>query len=141
MIRWVTVLLLVCLPLFFSACSGGTGRYPVQGEVSFNGEPVDKGAIVFLPVVGEAIKTGGPIADGRYEIPAEKGPPVGKHKVLLFWEKKTGEKYIDSDSGDEYDKRVEGLPKEYQSEATPLEVEITAGANVHDFRLSTETSR
>ena len=97
---------------------------------------LSEGAIVFMPVAGDAIKTGGPIADGRYEIPAEKGPPPGQHKVLLFWEKKTGKTYVDRDSGDVYDKRAEGLPQEYQGENTPLEVEISEGTNVHDFRLT-----
>lgn len=136
MIRWGVVLLVTALPLLFTSCGGSSGRYPVQGAVSYGGEPIDQGSIVFLPVGGEAIKTGGPIKDGRYEIPAEKGPPPGKHKVLLFWEKKTGETYTDRDSGDVYDERKEGLPAEYQSESSPLEIEITAGENVHDFNLT-----
>ncbi|MGE3778865.1 MAG: hypothetical protein AB7F89_16895 [Pirellulaceae bacterium] len=134
--RRCLVLFICAWPLLVASCSQDTGRYPVQGEVSFDGEPIDKGAIVFQPVTGGGIKTGGPIENGRYDIPAETGPPAGKHKVLLFWEKKTGTTYVDRDSGDVYDRRAEGLPGEYQSDDTPLSVEISDGPNVHDFRLT-----
>lgn len=122
--------------MFAVGCNSSNGRYPVSGDVSFNGEVVDQGAIVFMPVEGESFKSGGRIESGHYVIPAEKGPVSGKHKVLLYWEKKTGKTYVDRDSGDTYDRREEGLPKIYQSENTPLTVDITAGANVHDFKLS-----
>jgi len=134
---WGAVLLASILLPMFASCSGVSDRFPVEGEVSFDGEPVDVGSIVFMPIAGGGIKTGGQIVDGRYEISAEKGLPLGKHKVLLYWEKKTGETYIDSDSGEVYDKRSEGSPAEYRSEDTPLEIEIVKGQNVHDFNLTT----
>src|SRR5262245_12349740 len=112
--RWVAVLIVSSVPLLFSSCNGDLGRYPVKGEVRFDGGPVDKGAIVFRPVGSNAVKTGERIVDGRYEIPAEKGPPLGKHKVLLYWEKKTGKTFADRETGEVFDKRAEGLPKEYQ---------------------------
>jgi hypothetical protein len=89
-----------------------------------------------MPTQGDGFKASGRIEGGRYEIVAEKGAPLGPHKVLLFWEKKTGTTYVDRDSGDVYDRRAEGLPAVYQSEQTPLQVEITAGPNVHDFNLT-----
>lgn len=48
----------------------------------------------------------------------------------------SGRTYVDSDTGDVYDERGEGLPAKYQSENTPLEVEVTKGENVHDFRVT-----
>ena len=57
--------------------------------------------------------------------------------MLLYWEKKTGTTYVDRDTGDVYDRRAEGLPKQYQSEDTPLVVDITRGPNTHDFQLTT----
>lgn len=128
----------LCLVWVLPGCGSSSGRFPVSGKVSLDGVAVDQGAIVFMPVEGETIKAGGRIIDGNYNIDAEKGPAVGKHKVLLYWEKKTGKTYIDRDSGDEYDRRAEGLPSQYQSEQTPLLVDIVQGKNEHDFILSSD---
>ncbi len=132
---WCWSLALACLTWTSLSCNRGSDRAQVEGEVRYEGEPVDQGSIVFLPQEG-GIKTGGQIIDGRYQVSAERGPPPGKHKVLLFWEKKTGDTFVDPDTGDVYDERAEGLPSQYQSEQTPLEVEITRGRNVHDFHLT-----
>jgi hypothetical protein len=130
-LRWLFLTLMMAV-----GCQASNGRYPVSGDVSLDGEAVDQGAIVFMPTEGETIKSGGRITDGRYTIVSEKGPALGKHRVLLYWEKKTGKTYVDRDSGDVYDRREEGLPKIYQSENSPLLVEITSGTNIHDFKLS-----
>ena len=121
-----------------ASCGDGSGRQPVSGEVSFNGEPIDEGSITFVPLEGDGIKTGGPIVDGRYEIEGEKGPPLGKHKVILRWEKKTGKTYTDPETGETFPERDEGLPAVYWSEDSPLEVEIVKGENTYDFHETTE---
>ena len=133
--RWISLLSLFTFMTTCVSCSQSSGRYPARGEVTFKGDAVDKGSIVFVPLVQNAIKTGGPIVEGRYEVPAAKGSVAGKHRVLLFWEKKTGKTYVDSDTGEVFDRRTEGLPATYQSENSPLEVEIANGDNVHDFHL------
>ena len=133
---WVRARWIIAAVVVLVGCSPASTRLPVSGSVSFDGTPVDQGAIVLMPIEDGRDKIGGRIADGQYSIPEAKGPQVGKYKVLIYWEKKTGATYTDRDSGDVYDRRAEGLPDIFHSEQTPLEVEIRRGENVHDFHLS-----
>lgn len=123
------------------SCSKNTGRQSATGQVTIDGQPIDKGSIMFLPLDGESIKTGGPIVGGKYDIPAEKGPVAGKHRVLCFWEKDTGKTYVDRDSGDVYPVRKEGLPKIYQTEQSPLEVDFSSKAKTYDFQLKSDADK
>jgi hypothetical protein len=129
-VLWMTCLLFVCV-----SCTHQSDRLPVEGDVTFDGKSIDKGSIMFVPLDGKSIKTGGPIADGRFNIPAQTGPIPGKHRVLCFWEKDTGKTRIDRDSGDAYPVRQEGLPAIYQSDKSPLEVDFSSSRTKYDFHL------
>ncbi|MEQ1827148.1 MAG: hypothetical protein ABL921_14430 [Pirellula sp.] len=132
---------LMCMLMVCTSCTNNHGRQAASGKVTFDGQPIDKGSIMFLPIGGESIKTGGPIIDGKFDIPAEKGPVSGKHRVLCFWEKDTGKTYVDRDSGDVYPVRKEGLPSVYQSENSPLEVEFSPRQKTYDFELKSQAGK
>ncbi len=133
--------LLACMLITCASCAKSDWRQSASGQVTIDGRPIDKGSIMFLPLDGESIKTGGPIVNGRYDIPAEKGPVSGKHRVLCFWEKDTGKTYVDRDSGDVYPVRKEGLPRIYQSEKSPLEVEFSPKVKTYDFQLKSDADK
>jgi hypothetical protein len=57
---------LFLLSLFLPAC--GSNLSSVSGEVTYDGEPVGKGRISFLPADGKGPSAGGPIAAGKYEV-------------------------------------------------------------------------
>lgn len=76
-----------------------------------------------------------PISVGRFDIKAETGPVLGKHRVLLFLEKETGQTYTDRDTRDVYPRRKEGSPAVYQSEESQLEVEFTGTSSPYNFYL------
>lgn len=69
------VLLLGCCSL--SACGqpAGPARYPVSGKVTFNGEPVETGSIVFRDVdpKSDVAPDGGNIVKGNYSFQAQPG--------------------------------------------------------------------
>ena len=60
-------------------------REPVSGEVTLEGEPLTKGAILFRPSGGTGPTTdaGGLIRDGSYSISRGEGPVPGSYKVLI----------------------------------------------------------
>ena len=120
--------------LFLVGC-GGDGRRSVSGEVTFAGEPVTAGNIVFLPVAGEGSKGAAEVIDGKYSIPSEQGLPPGNYRVKIRWAKPTGKQIPSGDPGMLMDERLEAIPAQYNSAST-LTAEITAGENKHDFRLS-----
>ena len=74
--RLIWILILVTVP----ACRDDDGlrRVEVRGRVIYQGAPVQRGLITFRPANGSkgpAAGTG--IVDGRFLIPAEKGPIAG----------------------------------------------------------------
>lgn len=67
-----------------AGCGGPTGdRVPLAGEVTLDGQPLDRGSIEFHPQ-GEGTITGGMVLDGKFEIPASQGVKPGKYFVRIF---------------------------------------------------------
>src|SRR5262245_55278775 len=65
-------------------CGGGGNRCAPSGGVKFRGQPLDQGAITFLPEDPSLGAGGGAmIKDGRYDIPARSGLPPGRYKVMI----------------------------------------------------------
>lgn len=68
-------------------CGGGgppSGRLPISGEVTLDGQPLDQGAIQFEPTdKSSKLNAGGVIANGKYKIGSEQGLPPGKYKVSI----------------------------------------------------------
>ena len=58
------------------------GRQPIRGTVTLDGNPLESGSIRFEPLDGKAM-TGSYIKDGMFELPEEKGLPVGTYKVSI----------------------------------------------------------
>jgi hypothetical protein len=59
-------------------------REPVSGTVTFEGKPLEKGMIQFIPAVGRGeTQAGAPIENGSYAIPQQDGPVPGKYMVVI----------------------------------------------------------
>ena len=69
-------LLLVLLTCAFVGC-GGDGKYPVRGQVTWEGEPIPlehNGFVTLTPVDSSVAPDAGPIgADGRFDFRASPG--------------------------------------------------------------------
>ena len=132
--------LLCCLALgtVLAGCGGtkykGDKRFPLAGEVTFGGEPVDVGSISFIPEGSTGRPSGGVIADGKYAVPEEKGANAGTYRVEISWLKRTGKKLRDAESGEMYDERREAIPDKLRTNPE-LSVEVPLPDNRHDFKL------
>ncbi len=114
--------------------SGDSSRVIVSGKITYDGRPVEKGFIRFLPLPG----TGGNLSvgivnNGQYHIDDFGGVPVGKHRVEII--------ALDPNSppggggpGGPPTKQL--LPAKYNDQST-LEVEIKGqqASLVQDFHL------
>ena len=59
-------------------------REAIQGKVTIDGEPLERGAIRFRTVTpGPAIEVGELIRDGQYQIAKGQGPVPGKYTVMI----------------------------------------------------------
>jgi hypothetical protein len=129
-IAWSLVLLLAGC---FGSNYSGPKQYPLSGEVTFDGQPIDVGSISFLPE-GAGRPSGGVITDGKYDVPEEKGANAGKYRVEIHWLKRTGRQLRDPESGEMYDERREALPERFHAK-TELTVEVPLPEDRHDFNL------
>ena len=70
-----------CLALSATGCGNSSGRYPVSGDVTLQGQPLASGAIIFEGADGS--RGGTTIADGKYALPAAQGLLPGSYTVRV----------------------------------------------------------
>ena len=122
--------------------SSGPERAVVSGEVTYNGQPVEKGTIRFLPTKGtETPPWGAHIVDGKYKAYGKGGVPVGTHKVeILGYRTRPGQVPTGEPPPGmtaEEAAREQFLPPKYNTQ-TELEITIEPGSGsvITDFRLA-----
>ena len=135
-------LLLVSLMVAPGCGKGGINRNAISGAVRCDGQPLDKGAILFSPIKGtKAPVTGGAIENGRYQLPRAIGPMEGWYRIEIHTTRKTGKKVAApfAQPGKEtmIDEYGEGIAARFNSEST-LEVEVKPGDNTADFDVATQ---
>jgi hypothetical protein len=109
----------------------------VSGSVLVDGQPLKTGSINFVPEGGLGPTAGSPITDGKYQIGRSAGLWIGKNKVVIRANRKTGRKITNAmDPGATIDEQAEMLPPEYNTKSTLIK-EVVAGANTFDFDLHT----
>ncbi len=122
--------LLVVSVFLLPGCSSEPKQYVVSGEVTYKGQPVAQGEIVFADAKGGTAATAaGKIKDGRYQIRILPGDK----KVRITSTKETG-KMLEGAMGAKYPERVDLIPAKYNS-ATTLTRTITPESGTVDFRL------
>lgn len=70
-------------------------RYPVSGTVTYNGSPLEKGAISFIPADGKGVGATGTIDNGAYTLSTggtDDGAQAGKYKVTITSKEDSAEK-------------------------------------------------
>jgi hypothetical protein len=126
----------VALALIFLPGCGAPGRALIQGNVTFNGEPVDGGVILFTPEGDTpAPKPGGDIVAGKYSLAVEHGFQPGNYRVEIRWKKKTGRQVMSSDPPNMMDETKQVIPPEFNTKST-LARELKSGTNTLDFELT-----
>jgi hypothetical protein len=128
----------VLLLLLVTGCGSSNGREAVQGTVKFKGQPLEHGTIEFQPenTSGSATFEGATIANGKYEVPAEKGLLPGKYKVVISsadpHEKEVAE---DAPPGESGPPAKELIPARYNSESQEVVEVKKGGPNTFDYDI------
>jgi hypothetical protein len=135
---------MLSLLLLLPGCGrSGPPRAEVVGTVYLNDQPVESGAIQFIPVEGtKGSSTGAVIARGKYQIPLSHGPMVGKNRVELHGNRKSGRKIQSATSkpGTLAEEIIEAFPADYNTQSTLMR-EIKVGVNTLDFRVYSNDRR
>ena len=116
---------------------GREPRVPLDGTVTLNGRPLEKGYIHFSPLAGtDGPSAGANIVDGKFTVPGHGGPFAGKFRVEITAADLTGRKVPNRSGTAMVDEYVQALPARYNTESQ-LQADITAhGPNRFDFALS-----
>jgi hypothetical protein len=92
------VLLAVSGALVMASCGTDDAfgkRYPVSGSVTYNGTPLEKGTISFVPEEGKGVGATGVIENGSYTLSTggnNDGARAGKYKVTIASKEDTSAK-------------------------------------------------
>jgi hypothetical protein len=126
----------VCL-ILVSGCGSGS-RVPLSGEVTFEGQPLSNGTIVFTPVDATAgPSTGCDIVAGKYDVPGEMGASPGViYQVQITSLAKSG-KFIANPfdpNGPPVELDANFLPATYNTRSI-LKIKVVPGSNRVDFAL------
>src|SRR5262245_60115494 len=119
----ITALCTICLALALAGC--GDGTHPVSGTVSFDGQPVGTGTIVFEAADGGPGLASSGIKDGKYELRSKAGKKKG---VITAFRTKPGTEKDPQTATEEY------IPEKYNTKSE-LTKEVAAGDNKFDFDL------
>ena len=136
--------LLVALAAIVTAGGCGDnagGRQAVSGTVTLKGKPVEVGMLEFRPAAGASdgityTRSGAVIADGKFEIPKEKGLVPGRYKVSISAPDKHHKLGGDDLPGPTSSRTSKDLiPPEYNLK-TKLEVDVKKDrSNAFDFAI------
>ena len=113
---------------------------PVSGRVTFEGRPVPKAIVRFVPE-SRPMAAAGTDDDGRYRLTTRRpmdGAYIGRHKVIVTaWMPGAGDT-----SGVAAEPERPDIPKVFRNAVTsPLNVEVTAeGPNQFDFELAKQAA-
>src|SRR5438045_1376198 len=90
-----------------AAAGCGSGRVPLAGEVTYDGQSIDEGTITFVLASGDdaAGKPSARIEGGKYKFDKDTGPAPGKYKVEITWLRKSGTK-VSTGDGEMRDDKV-----------------------------------
>jgi hypothetical protein len=129
-----------CLAVSLLALSGcdGMPRATVRGTVTLDGQPIELGAVSFIPVDGQSPTTGGPITNGRYSV---ANVPVGEMKVAISGSKVVGKKKLYQDRPDSPEMPITDnpVPARFSDlQNTTLRLEVKAGTNDKNWELKSE---
>ncbi len=116
--------------LFAHALLPGCGRYDVDrvgvsGAVTLDGQPLESGAILFLPH-GAGPSAGAQIENSRFSIARSNGPSPGDYRVEIRSFRDTGRMIPDDDfPGQTREVRQQIIPARY-NEASELAATLSA---------------
>lgn len=121
---------------------GGRSQTTVEGNVTFDGKPVEQGSIVFEPADGTGPVAGGTIEKGKYRLDFEAGAGPGNKIVRISAVGPTGRKIEagpPAPPGQMVDEVSQFIPAIYNDKSS-LTVDVAPGRTTQNFELRSQPS-
>jgi hypothetical protein len=125
--------------LLIGGCGSTGGRQAIEGTVTLDGKPLEKGQITLVPQGDTRGPTAGAeIVGGKFAIPAAGGTFVGKFRVEITASRPGGRKVPDRMTGKLLDGYEQFIPARYNAESQ-LSADVKAGAvNRFEFTVNSK---
>jgi hypothetical protein len=122
-------------------CSPDGRRVAVSGTITLDGEPLESGSILFVPIEGTmSPSAGSDIVEGDYDVARARGPKAGIFRVEIRSQRKSGRKVQappPAAKGVLAEEWIEAVPARYNREST-LRIELQSGDNPLNFDLKSK---
>ena len=122
-------------------CIGcGSGLATIEGNVTFDGQAIDQGVIVFEPTDGTGAVAGGNIQNGKYRLGPDSKLAPGSKIVRITAMRATGKKIKAGPPAPEdamVDEVQQYIPSNYNDKST-LTARIVAGDGTQNFELQSQ---
>lgn len=130
-IRQLITLLSIVIAIAVTGCDSGPAEFAVTGEVTFNGEPLKEGLILFEPTDGTGDSHDASIKDGKYSANVTAGDKL----VRITANEVVGQKKAyDTPDSPMVDITKEIIPPKFNRQSK-LTATIASDASKHDFNL------
>ena len=118
------------------ASAGCGGAASVEGTVTYQGQPIEKGSIAFIAQDGgeTPLTVGQEVTGGKYSIAADRGLQPGQYKVEIYGSTKSAAASPSGDPDMQSSAGSNAVPEKYNS-ATSLTAELKSGENTVNFDL------
>lgn len=135
----ISVIVLVVLPVALAGCGqGDASRAAISGEVTLDGQPLEQGSILFVPIDGaKGSVSGGPIENGRYQLPRAKGAAVGWNRVEIRSPRNTGKKIQYAPGTAPSMEVVQMVARRFNTESS-LKAEVKPEQNTANFDVASK---
>jgi len=129
--RFTTFFTLLATAVIVGCGSSGLDTQPVSGKVTFDGQPIAEGRILFRGTGSDPRAFSAEIKDGQYQMEAM----AGKVRVEITASRPVPGKFDESNPGEKVPVGEMYIPARYNSQSE-LSAEVTAGKNELNFDLT-----
>ena len=133
-VRLRTVIGCLAIACACGGCGKKVEQFEVHGQVTYEGESITEGKVLFMPSDESRPQAIAKIVDGEYMTAFPGGVFVGKYKVQVFGYRGTGKiRDLGALHGKE-EQQVQYVPAKFNRE-TELTVDIKSEETEYDFEL------
>ena len=129
--RFATLLALLAATMIVGCRPSGLDTQPVSGKVTFDGQPIQEGRILFRGTGSDSRAFSAEIKNGQYQMEAL----AGKVRVEVIASRPVPGKFDESNPGEKVPVGEMYIPARYNSQSE-LTAEVTAGNNELNFDLT-----
>jgi hypothetical protein len=135
------LVLLLLVGALVLGCGGGAAapeRGKLEGTVSVNGKPVNKGLIRFMALDPSGLNVVAEVSEGKFSVPATEGPTKGNYRVEFSVPSDTKKRIPNDDiPGQFIEEAPETLPAKYHRDSAIVQEYDPANTQPLSFDLKT----